>query len=121
TWPEVFEAARQIKESGAANCGYTTTWLTWIGLENFAAWNNLQYATEENGLASTDAELTFNTEPFVNHFQSIADLAGEGVFRYGGRTSEAKQLFLSEECAILTESSGGLGDIIKSGINYGIG
>ena len=121
TWPEVFDAARKIKESGAAACGYTSTWLTWIGLENFSAWNNLQYATNENGLASTDIELTFNTEPFVRHFQNIADLAKEEVFRYGGRTSEAKQLFLSGECGILTESSGGLGDVVKSGINYGIG
>lgn len=121
TWPEVFEAARQIKTSGAAPCGYTSTWLTWIGLENFAAWNNLQYATHENGLASTDVELTINTEPFVRHFQNIADLAKEGVFRYGGRTSEAKQLFLAGECGLLTESSGGLGDIVKSGMNYGIG
>ncbi|ODN71831.1 sn-glycerol-3-phosphate-binding periplasmic protein UgpB precursor [Methylobrevis pamukkalensis] len=57
----------------------------------------------------------------MEHFQAIADLAKEGVFRYGGRTSEAKQLFLSGECAILTESSGGLGDVVKSGIDYGIG
>ena len=121
TWPEVFEAARKIKTSGAAPCGLTSTWLTWIGLENFAAWNNLQYSTEENGLASTDSELKFNTEPFAKHFQNIADLAKEGAFRYGGRTAEAKQLFLSQECAILTESSGGLGDVIKSGINYGLG
>lgn len=121
TWPEVFEAARKIKESGAAPCGFTSTWLTWIGLENFAAWNNLQYATNENGLASTDVELTVNTEPFVKHFQNIADLAKEGVFRYGGRTSEAKQLFLAGECGIFTESSGGLGDVIKSGMNYGLG
>jgi sn-glycerol 3-phosphate transport system substrate-binding protein len=28
---------------------------------------------------------------------------------------------MSGECAILTESSGGLGDIVKSGVNYGIG
>jgi sn-glycerol 3-phosphate transport system substrate-binding protein len=121
TWPEVFDAARKIKASGAAPCGFTSTWLTWIGLENFAAWNNLQYATHENGLGQTDVELTFNTEPFVKHFQNIADLAKEGVFRYGGRTSEAKQLFLSQECAIFTESTGGLGDVIKSGINYGLG
>ncbi|HEV7253668.1 MAG TPA: sn-glycerol-3-phosphate ABC transporter substrate-binding protein UgpB [Mesorhizobium sp.] len=121
TWPEVFEAARKIKTSGAAPCGLTTTWLTWIGLENFAAWNNLQYATQQNGLASTDVELTFNTPIFVNHFQTIADLAKEEVFRYGGRTSEAKNLFLSGECGILTESSGGLGDVIKSGLNYGLG
>ncbi|MCJ8519158.1 sn-glycerol 3-phosphate transport system substrate-binding protein [Pseudorhizobium tarimense] len=121
TWPEVWEAARKIKTSGAAPCGYTSTWLTWIQTENFSAWNNLAYATKENGLGGTDVELTFNSPQFVEHFQSIADLAKEGVFRYGGRTSEAKQLFLSGECGILTESSGGLGDIVKSGINYGIG
>jgi sn-glycerol 3-phosphate transport system substrate-binding protein len=121
TWPEVFDTARKIKTSGAAACGYTSTWLTWIGLENFTAWNNLQYATKENGLGGSDVELTFNTDAYVKHFQNIADLAKEDVFRYGGRTSEAKQLFLSGECGILTESSGGLGDIVKSGMNYGIG
>ena len=121
TWPEVFDAARKIKESGAAPCGYTSTWLTWIHLENFAAWNNVPYGTNENGLAGTDVKLQLDAPIYVEHFQDLADLAQEGVFRYGGRTSEAKQLFLSGECAILTESSGGLGDIVKSGMNYGIG
>lgn len=121
TWPEVFDAARKIKTSGAAPCGLTSTWLTWIGLENFAAWNNLQYGTLENGLAGVDVELKINEGLFVKHFQNFADLAKEEVFRYGGRTSEAKQLFLSGECAIFTESSGGLGDVIKSGLNYGLG
>jgi sn-glycerol 3-phosphate transport system substrate-binding protein len=121
TWPEVWDAARQIVKSGAASCGYTSTWLTWIHMENFAAWNNLQYATNENGLAGSDIELKFNSPIFVKHMQDIADLAKEGVFKYGGRTSEAKQFFLSGECAIMSESSGGLGDVVKSGINYGTG
>lgn len=121
TWPEVFEAAKKIKESGAAPCGFTSTWLTWIQTENFAAWNDVSYGSNENGLGGVDVELAFNAPLFVEHFQSIADLAKDGTFRYGGRTSEAKQLFTSGECAILTESSGGLGDVIKSGINYGIG
>jgi len=121
TWPEVWEAAKKIKTSGAAPCGYTSTWLTWIHLENFAAWNNLPYGTNENGLAGLDVKLEINAPLYVKHFQEIADLAKDGVFRYGGRTSEAKQIFLSGECGILTESSGGLGDIVKSGMNYGIG
>ena len=121
TWPEVFEAAKKIKASDAAKCGITSTWLTWIQTENFAAWNNVAYGTNENGLGSTDVKLEFNAPLFVEHFQAIADLAKDGTFRYGGRTSEAKQLFMSGECAILTESSGGLGDIVKSGVNYGIG
>ncbi|MGK9261431.1 sn-glycerol-3-phosphate ABC transporter substrate-binding protein UgpB [Sinorhizobium meliloti] len=121
TWPEVFEAAKKIKTSGAAPCGMTSTWLTWIQTENFAAWNNVPYGTNENGLGGTDVKLQINAPLYVEHFHAIADLAKEGAFRYGGRTSEAKQLFTSGECAILTESSGGLGDIAKSGVNYGIG
>ncbi|QFI69285.1 Glycerol-3-phosphate ABC transporter, periplasmic glycerol-3-phosphate-binding protein [Sinorhizobium alkalisoli] len=121
TWPEVFEAAKKIKESEAAPCGLTSTWLTWIQTENFAAWNDVPYGTNENGLAGLDVQLQINVPLYVEHFQAIADLAKDGVFRYGGRTSEAKQLFTSGECAIMTESSGGLGDIVKSGINYGIG
>lgn len=121
TWPEVFEAAKKIKTSGAAPCGMTSTWLTWIQTENFAAWNNMPYGTNENGLGGTDVQLKINAPLYVEHFQAIANLAKDGAFRYGGRTSEAKQLFTSGECAILTESSGGLGDIAKSGVNYGIG
>jgi sn-glycerol 3-phosphate transport system substrate-binding protein len=121
TWAEVFDAAKKIKSSGAASCGFTSTWLTWIQTENYAAWNNVAYGTNENGLGDTDVKLEFNSPPFVQHFQAIADLAKEGTFRYGGRTSEAKQLFTSGECGILTESSGGLGDIVKAGIHYGIG
>ena len=121
TWPEVWEAAKKIKTSGAAPCGYTSTWLTWIHTENFAAWNDLQYGTQENGLAGTDVELKLNAPLFVKHFQELADLAKDGTFKYGGRTSEAKQIFLAGECGIFTESSGGLGDIVKSGMNYGIG
>jgi sn-glycerol 3-phosphate transport system substrate-binding protein len=121
TWPAVFDAARKIKSSGAAACGFTSTWLTWIQTENFAAWNNVPYGTNQNGLAAIDVKLEINTPFYIQHFQAIADLAKDGVFRYGGRTSEAKALFLSGECGIMTESSGGLGDIVKSGINYGIG
>ncbi|HWK65134.1 MAG TPA: sn-glycerol-3-phosphate ABC transporter substrate-binding protein UgpB [Rhizobiaceae bacterium] len=121
TWSEVWEAAKKIKSSGAAPCGYTSTWLTWIHTENYAAWNNLSYGTNENGIAGTDVELKINSPLFVKHFQELADLAKDGTFKYGGRTSEAKQVFLAGECGIFTESSGGLGDIVKSGMNYGTG
>lgn len=121
TWQDVFAAARTIVDTGAAPCGFTSTWLTWIHLENFSAWNNLQYGTLENGLAGSNMELKFNAPIFVRHFQELADLAKDGVFRYGGRTSEAKQIFLAGECGLFSESSGGLGDIVNSGMNYGTG
>ena len=121
TWNEIWDAAKKIKSSGAAPCGFTSTWLTWIHTENFAAWNNYQWGTNENGIASLDVELKINSEPFVKHFQALADLAKDGTFKYGGRPSQAKQIFLAGECGLFTESSGGLGDIVKSGMNYGTG
>jgi sn-glycerol 3-phosphate transport system substrate-binding protein len=121
TWDEVWADAKKIKSSGAASCGYTSTWLTWIHLENFAAWNDVPYGTHENGLAGKDVKLEINAPIYVKHFQAIADLAKDGTFKYGGRTSEAKQIFLAGTCGILTESSGGIGDIVKSGMNFGVG
>ncbi|MGH6924538.1 MAG: sn-glycerol-3-phosphate ABC transporter substrate-binding protein UgpB [Propylenella sp.] len=121
TWPEVWRHARRIVSARAAPCGYTSTWMAWIHLENFAAWNNLPYATQENGLAGLDIELEINAPLFVRHMQEIAELARDGVFRYGGRTQEAKNLFMSGECGVLTESSGALGDILASGVDFGTG
>jgi sn-glycerol 3-phosphate transport system substrate-binding protein len=121
TWSDVWSAARRIVGTRAASCGYTSAWVTWIHLENFAAWNDVPYASKENGLAGADIELKINAPIYVNHFRELAALANENVFRYAGRTSEAKQLFLSGECAMLTDSSAGLGDVAKSGIEFGTG
>jgi sn-glycerol 3-phosphate transport system substrate-binding protein len=79
TWNEVWDAAKKIKSSGAAPCGFTSTWLTWIHTENFAAWNNYQWGTQENGIAGPNVELKINAKPFVDHFQALADLAGRHV------------------------------------------
>jgi sn-glycerol 3-phosphate transport system substrate-binding protein len=120
TWPEVFDAARKVKAAGWP-CGLTMGWPTWIGLENFAAWNNQSYATDANGLGSLNPKLKINSPLFVKFWQSVADLQKDGVFQYGGRTSEAKNKFLSGECAIMTESSGGIGDMVAAKMDFTTG
>jgi sn-glycerol 3-phosphate transport system substrate-binding protein len=117
TWPEVFEAAKKIKEAGWP-CGLTTSWPVWIQLENFSAWNNLPFATDENGLGSLEPKLVINGALNVRHFQALADLQKAGVFSYGGRASEALGKFMNGECAMFTGSSGGLGDIVKAGFEF---
>src|SRR5687767_9337153 len=41
TWPEVFEAAKKLKASGYANCGFSNAWVTWVNIEQFSAWHNV--------------------------------------------------------------------------------
>src|SRR5690349_14155163 len=40
TWPELFDDAKKIRVAGYA-CGFTTSWLSWIQIEQFSAWHNL--------------------------------------------------------------------------------
>ena len=113
TWQELEEAARAAVEGGYP-CGLTTAWQSWVLLENFSAWHNLPFATQENGYAGLDTELVFNNENVINRLQSIADMAQEGAFVYGGRASAAEPLFLNQECIFFLNSSAAYGAINTS-------
>src|SRR6516162_8894788 len=66
TWPELGEAAKRLRERGTV-CGFTTSWPSWIHIENFSAFHNLPLATRANGFGGLDAALTFNNPVLVRH------------------------------------------------------
>src|SRR5882672_6684654 len=33
TWPELFDAAKKLKASGSATCGFANSWVTWVNIE----------------------------------------------------------------------------------------
>ncbi len=105
TWPEMAEASKKIIASGAATCGFTTGWQSWVQLENFSALHNVPFATKADGFGGLDAELVFNSDLHVSHIQAFADWAKEGIFKYGGRRSDSAPLFYSGECAMYMNSS----------------
>src|SRR5476651_1325161 len=41
TWPELFDAAKKIRAANVTPCGFTTSWMSWIQIEQFSAWHNL--------------------------------------------------------------------------------
>lgn len=106
TWQKVGEAVDALKAAGAT-CPMTSTWQSWIHLENLSAWHNLPFATQENGFAGLDTELAFNGPAQVQHIQMLGDWARDGKFVYAGRRSEAGATFRAGECALMTESSAG--------------
>ena len=45
TWPEVGAAAKRLLAAGAP-CGFTTSWPSWINVENFSAFHNLPVSSK---------------------------------------------------------------------------
>ncbi|HUX40179.1 MAG TPA: sn-glycerol-3-phosphate ABC transporter substrate-binding protein UgpB [Rectinemataceae bacterium] len=119
TWPEVFADAKKIKAAGYPG-GFTTSWISWIQLENFSAWHNVPFGTLQNGFGGLAARLTFNGPLQVQHFTNMYNLSKEGVFIYGGRENKADPVFTSGQVGIYFASIGGYGSI-KSASKFDFG
>jgi sn-glycerol 3-phosphate transport system substrate-binding protein len=114
TWPELIDAAKKVRSTNAAPCGYTTTWLAWVMLEQLASRHNVQLGTQGNGRGGLDTTLTLANNPVLTRqLQTLIDLQKDKSFDYGGRSNDAAAKFISGECAMLTQSSGGLGAIVQ--------
>lgn len=106
TWEMVGEAMDKIKAAGQ-ECVLTTAWQSWVHLENFSAYHDVEFATKENGFTALDTELSFNGPMQVAHIEAMGKWAKEGKFFYAGRRNEGGANFNAGECAFMTESSAG--------------
>jgi sn-glycerol 3-phosphate transport system substrate-binding protein len=107
TWPEMIDAAKKIRATNAAECGFSTTWLAWIMLEQFSAVHDLPLSTAANGRGGLNAVLNFNDAPRARMVQTLIDLSRDKSFQYGGRSNDANALFVAGTCGMLLQSSGG--------------
>jgi len=122
TWPEVGAAAKKLRASGAV-CGFTTSWPSWINVENFSAFHNLAVSTKANGFDGLDAVLIFNNPVMVRHIAQLAEWQTGKVFDYSGRGTSAEPRFQNGECGIFIGSSATRADIranSKFEVGYGI-
>jgi len=110
TWDQVGTVLDQLAEAGST-CPMTTSWQSWIHLENLSAYHNVLFATKENGFGGLDTELSVNGPVQVAHIQAMGDWAQEGKFIYAGRRNEGGANFRAGECALFTESSAGYAGI----------
>jgi len=121
TWPQLIEAAKKLRSTNAAACGYTTTWMAWVMLEQFSSRHNIAFGSKGNGRSGVDASLTIANNPVLaKQLQTLVDLQKDKSFDYGGRSNDAAAKFISGECAMLTQSSGGLG-AIRQGAKFEFG
>src|SRR5215475_6659237 len=122
TWPELGVAAKKLRDHGAA-CGFTTSWPSWINIENFSAFHNLPLATKMNGFGGLDAVLVFNNPTVVRHVAQLAEWQATKIFDYSGRAQTAEPRFQKGECGIFIGSSATRADIeanSKFQVGYGM-
>jgi sn-glycerol 3-phosphate transport system substrate-binding protein len=101
-------------------CGFSFGWQSWVMVENFSAWHNIQMGTEQNGFAGFDTTFTFNNDAVEARLDDIASMGQEGLFLYGGRRGDSLPLFTNGECGMWINSSayyGGIKDQVK--FNFG--
>ena len=112
TWDELAEAAKAIQAAGAAECGFTTGWQSWVQLENFSAWHNVPFASNENGFAGAEGtELNITSPLHVRHISNMADWQKDKIFDYGGRRSDSASKFYAGDCAMYMNSSAALAGV----------
>src|SRR5688572_22391733 len=114
TWKEVLAAAQKLKAAGQ-DCVYTTSWPSWMHIENFSAWHNVPIGTKQNGMGGVDTQFSINSPLHVKHISMLADMAKKGQFTYAGRTNQGDAKFSSGECAMFSGSTGAQAGIRKAG------
>jgi sn-glycerol 3-phosphate transport system substrate-binding protein len=122
TWADVGAAAKRLRAAGSV-CGFTTSWPSWINVENFSAFHNLPISTRANGFGGLDAVLTFNNPQMVRHIAQLAEWQTTKVFDYSGRATTAEPRFQNGECGIFMGSSATRADIkanSKFEVGYGM-
>ncbi len=111
TWYELQEALLEVREKTPLACGLTTTWPSWVMLENTLAWHNEEFATRNNGYDGLDAQLVFNTRLAMRHLSLMTAWTKAKIFTYSGRREEGERRFARGECAALTASSASYANI----------
>ncbi|HEV3009352.1 MAG TPA: sn-glycerol-3-phosphate ABC transporter substrate-binding protein UgpB [Burkholderiales bacterium] len=113
TWKEVLAASEKLKAAGQ-QCVYTTSWPSWMHIENFSAWHNVPIGTKQNGMGGVDTQFSINSPLHVRHISMLADMSKKGLFTYAGRTNQGDAKFSSGECAMFSGSTGAQAGIRKA-------
>ena len=102
TWQDVVGISKKLLDKKLVKCGFTTTFPSWINIENFYHWHGLSFVKEN----AQDKHISFDAQPIKFHLKKLKDWQINKVYQYAGRDSNATALFTSGHCAMMIQSSG---------------
>ncbi len=97
TWQEMQDIAGKLRAAGF-DCPYTTSWPTWIHIDNLSALSGVP-------VANAKGELVFNGLVQIKHIAKLATWKQAGYFLPSGRKNEGDEKFRNGECAMVTTDS----------------
>lgn len=125
TWQEIVDFSEQIRAADAASCGFTTSWPSWVMLENLSAMHDSPLGTLENGFGGFDTDLVFNNALVADHWDNLKTWQDEGIFRWGGPGpgDDAAPMFYAGDCAMFFGSSASRAGVMANtdfAVGYGM-
>lgn len=97
TWQELQDTIVHLSDKNH-NCPYTSSWLTWVHIDNVSALAGEPVATKQG-------QLQFNGLPQVRHIARLSAWYKAELFKVFGNRDEADYHFAKRECAMLTSNS----------------
>ncbi len=114
TWEDVVKATQAIKDKNAAQIPSTSSWFSWIQLEQYSALHNIPFASEADGFNGLGAQLEINSKAHVKHMARLVEMSKAGTFKYLGRDTAPDQALISGLAGIHFTSSAERGDLVQN-------
>ncbi len=110
TYADLERIGKKLVASGVVPNAFSTGWPAWI-FEQAFAYHNQFYANNENGRLGRATEIYCNRKFGVRYLETMTRMAKEKVYIYGGREYSANKAFLSQQIAMLIQSTSSVGSI----------
>ena len=124
TWPELQNHLLALRDKAYYDCPFGISQQVTTHLENLAPINNAVYVTPGNGLdskAKQQPELNLADPIFMRHMSIMVSWKRSELLTQYSNGTEADALFAKNKCAVITSTSGALGQMLDSrGLNFGM-
>ena len=124
TWPELQNHLLALRDKAHYDCPLGISQQVNTHLENLAPINNAVYVTPANGLdskAKQQHELNLADPIFMRHMSIMVSWKRSELLTQHSNGTEADALFAKNKCAVVTTTSGALGQMLDArGLKFGM-
>lgn len=111
TWEQVEQVSQRLRKKGLTQCGFTTSYPSWVNIETFTQWHGISILTQKDH--NHPLEVNYHSPALSFHLNQLFKWHKEGLFQYAGRDSNATALFISGKCPMFITSSGSYASLKK--------